>query len=101
MADVTIFEPEVAQLCDDLLAISAQIERIVDHRWSASQGANYEAIYNSLAQQTDKPVGGNITKNQMNNAIAALNTINTAILSVAGGVSTVAEFSPRLLNNGA
>lgn len=102
MADVTVFEPDVAELCNAVLAIAAQIERTATQRWSAAAGANYEAMYNTPPETPAfVPEGGDISQSQMNNGIAALLAVRATILGNSANLATVAEFAPSLLDNDA
>lgn len=97
---VESFETSTAQVGTMLQAVRAQIFQVVVQRWSGANGANYEAVYNDLPNGTDKPSGGNVTKNQMNSCISSLDTVMDAIDSAMAAIAVVAEFDPELLNNG-
>lgn len=89
------FEKEIASLCDDLLAIRAEIWRLSDHKWSSSTGADYETVWNTPPGTPGFiPTGAGSTQSQMNNAISGLNSIRAAIDSASSALATLAEFRP-------
>ena len=96
---VESFETSAAQLGTMLQAVRAQIFQISAQRWDGATGANYEAVYNDLPNGTDKPVGGNVTKDQMNSYVSAINSVLGAIDVAMSPIAVVAEFDPELLNN--
>lgn len=103
MANAAAFEARVATAADQTRALMLNLRHIRDDLWSASLGANYEGVYNSLPGNGDIPVGGAITKNQMNNAISAIDALIDAYEAgtVSESINIVAEFAPDVLNNGA
>lgn len=100
MANPATFEARVSTALDETRALASNLRHIFNDLWSASNGANYEAVYNALANQGDIPQGGAITKNQMNNAISAISTLLTAYETVDAAINVVAEFSPNAANWG-
>lgn len=103
MANAASFEARVATAADQFRAVMLNFRHIRDDLWSATQGANYEGVYNILPNEGDIPSGGAISKNQMNNAIAAIDAILDAYEAgtVSESLNVVAEFAPDVLNNGA
>lgn len=104
MSNVATFEARVATALDQTRALMLNLRHCRDDLWSASLGANYEAAYNGASNPnpTDIPTGGAITQNQMNNAIAAIDSLLDAYEAgtVSESVNIVAEFAPDVLNNG-
>lgn len=85
------FEQDIATLSAQCLALAAQIERQSDRRWADSTGAGYEGTYQAVTD-TESPVGGSVTKSQMNNAISALNSVKGAIETASAALSIAAEY---------
>lgn len=101
MANLECFEIRVSTALDETRALIANLRHIVNDLWSEGSGANYKAVYAILENQETNPVGGVVTKQQMNNAIAGIETILNTYDSVSTAINVVAEFSPNVLNLGA
>lgn len=89
--NISSFETRLASICQKLLDALGEIEEITVFTWSSANGAGYEQTYNDLAQQDDKPLNGEITKNEANNGIRGLNSIRSAIESASAAISKIAE----------
>jgi len=87
------FETECANRADEYRALHAAIEYLITEPWSDANGAGYEGAYNGLAQETDVPSGGAISKNQMNNYIAALNAMKVAWETNRAAIHVVADLN--------
>lgn len=89
------FEKEIASLCDDLLALRAEIWRLNDHKWSSSTGAGYETVWNTPPSTPGFiPIGAGSKQSEMNNAISGLDSVRVAIDAASAALAVLAEFRP-------
>lgn len=93
--NIVAFETQIASRADELLALKAILE-LLSQKWTDTNGSGYESVYNGLAQQTDTPANGVISKNEMNNVISAINAITAAINTSSAALHIVADYAPEL-----
>lgn len=93
--NVVHFETQIASRADELLALKAILE-LLSQKWTDTNGAGYEGAYNGLANETDTLANGVITKNQMNNAISAINAITAAVNTSSAALHIVAAYAAQL-----
>lgn len=91
--NIVAFETEVANRADEFRALMAAIEYFITERWTDANGAGFESTYNALSLGSDVPTGGAITKNQMNNAIAAFNAMKSAWEANRAALHIVADLN--------
>lgn len=100
-ASLPSFEARLADLCDTILAIQSQIDRLSVQTWSSANGAGYEGVYfGSGVSAADRPMlngeQAQLTQNEAGNAISALNSVSAAIVAASAALAIVAEFSPNV-----
>lgn len=102
-ASLPSFEARLADLCDTVLAIQAQIDRLSAQTWSSANGAGYEGVYfGQGVGGDDRPMlngeQAQLTQGEAGNAISALNSVGAAIVAASAALAIVAEFSPTVTN---
>lgn len=101
-ASVETFEARLSELCDTVLALQAQINRLSVQTWSSANGAGYEGVYFGAGiGPDDRPilnaVQAQMTQSEAGNAISALNSVSVAIVAASAALAIAAEFNPNLL----
>lgn len=91
--NVAQYEGNFEQVADELLALRNRLYSIAVFEWDAATGANFETVYNSLPLPTDIPVGGEISQNEMNNAISAINSVIAAIDAASAPIGRLAAYN--------
>lgn len=91
--NIVQYEGNFEQVATELLALRNRLYSISVFQWDALTGANFEAVYNSLPNPTDIPVGGEISQNEMNNAVSAINSIIAAIDAASAPIGRLAAYN--------
>lgn len=92
--NIVQYEGNFEQVADELLAIRNRLYTISVFDWASATGASFETVYNDgVLPPSGIPTGGQITQNEMNNAISAINSVIAAIDAASAPIGRIAAYN--------